>query len=301
MTLFSMTGFARVAGSLSFGKAEADWRWVWEIKTVNSRSLDVKCRLPTQMEGLEPQLRTEIGAVITRGSCQVQLQLSRTGGTNRLVVNEVVLSEAYQAVNSVAKRLGADTVPIAALLNIRGILDFEERADNEAVIAALQKAIFVDLKPALTALVAVRQAEGLALATILSEKLERMALQLSLARHAPGRAAPAVKARLLATIQQITDVASQFDSERLYQEAILLAAKADICEELDRLDAHVEAARNLIAEGGPVGRRLDFLAQEFGREANTLCAKSNDISLTRTGLELKTLVEQFREQIQNVE
>lgn len=294
MTLSSMTGFARTSGALD------DMSWVIEIKTVNARALDLKLRLPAQLEAVEPQIRAMIASAITRGACQLQLSLMRKTGEMRLTVNEAALAELYVTFSSIAARLGADPVPLARLIDLKGVLEYEERSMDEAALAALQAAVLADLEAAVAALVASRLSEGRALRDILHEKIDLIERLIMAADESPSRRPEAMKAKLSAAIQQLfSDVT--IDEQRLYQEAALLATKADIREELDRLYTHLKAARLLLSQGGPVGRKLDFLAQEFGRESNTLCAKSSDAALTAIGLDLKSVVEQFREQIQNVE
>ena len=187
------------------------------------------------------------------------------------------------------------------VLAVRGVVEIVEAADDEASFAAVCAGALDSLDSAIAALVASRRAEGAALTAILSERLEAIATLTQAADDNPARKPDAVRARLAASLAALTQSARGFDENRLYQEAILIAAKADIREELDRLKTHVAAARALIGEGGPVGRRLDFLAQELGREANTLCAKANDVSLTAQGLELRVQIEQLREQVQNIE
>jgi uncharacterized protein (TIGR00255 family) len=184
---------------------------------------------------------------------------------------------------------------------VRGVVEADEADEDETELTAVAEAILKTLDQAIAALVAARRAEGAALGAVLAERLDGIAALTQAADDNPARKPEAVRARLAANIADLLGSSRGFDEARLHQEAILLAAKADIREELDRLKAHVAAARALLAQGGAVGRRLDFLAQEFGREANTLCAKANDVSLTRQGLELRAQIEQLREQAQNVE
>ena len=294
MTVSSMTGFARVSGTLD------DASWVIEFKTVNAKALDVKIKLPALLEGLESNVRTAIARSITRGACQFQLSLTRKAGEMRFKVNEPVLAELFETFSNIAARLKIEPVPLSRLIDFKGVLDYEERNIDEAAFLVLQSAVLGDVDAAIAALLAARRSEGTSLYSILSDHIDRMEALIAAADALPSRRLEAVQARLAAALRQLlADVA--LDESRLYQEAALLAIRADIREELDRLYTHVKAARSLLTEGGCVGRKLDFLAQEFGREINTLCAKSNDAALTAIGLDLKSVVEQFREQIQNVE
>lgn len=297
MTINSMTGFARVSGGLADGSA----RWLIELKTVNARALDLKMRLPAPLDHLEPLLRLRIGKALARGSCQVLIQLVQDRTESGWTLNEAVLGELYRKVNAMARTLGAEPVGLSPLLGLKGVFEADDKTEPNADTGPLDAAVLTDIDRALAALIASRADEGRALLAILDEKIDRIAGLVSLADAHPSRRPEVVRARLEEAIQRLMEGASALDPQRLHQEAVLLATKADIREELDRLGAHVEAARTLLKDGGSIGRRLDFLTQELARESNTLCAKSSDIGLTAIGLDLKTLVEQFREQIQNVE
>ena len=297
MTIASMTGFARVSGQLDNGAAS----WIIELKSVNARALDVKLRLPPTLEHLEPVLRAGIGKALVRGSCQLLIQLSRPQPESALRLNVVALGALYRAVNAAANELGAGPVDLCSLLALKGIFETDARPEADGDAKVLDAAILGGFENALDALIAARHEEGRALSAILGAKVDEMARLVASADALPSRQPDAVRKRLEEAIRLLVENGPSFDPQRLHQEAILMATKADIREELDRLHAHIGAARVLLTDGGSVGRRLDFLAQEFTRESNTLCAKSSDIALTAIGLDLKTLVEQFREQIQNVE
>ena len=272
-----------------------------ELKSVNARALDVKLRLPASIEHLEPAIRMRIAKSIARGSCQLLVQMTRERRSGGLRLNEAWLRELHASLNKVAKSLGADPVGLAALLEVKGVFEAEELPDRAEDSTAQDEAILRDLDVALGALVRARQEEGEALSTVLRDKIDRIADLIDQADAHPSRQPEAVRLRLEELIRLLIGAAPSLDPQRLHQEAVLMATKADIREELDRLKAHVDAARTLLRDGASIGRRLDFLAQEFTRESNTLCAKSADVALTAIGLDLKTLVEQFREQIQNVE
>jgi uncharacterized protein (TIGR00255 family) len=288
----SMTGFARAAGTTG------PVQWAWEVRSVNGRGLDVRVRVPSGSDAAGEVARTALQKTLTRGQCQVSLALTRPETAARIRVNEALLASLAEAVARVPRPEGLAPATMDGLLGVRGVIEADEDASAETDSLARDLAEGVVLL--VTDLVEARRAEGRQLEEIISGQLRAMAELTHAAEDCPARKPDAVRARLAATIATLME-AGTFDPDRLHQEAVLLAAKADVREELDRLRAHLAAARELIATGGAVGRRLDFLAQELGREANTLCAKANDVSLSRIGLDLKAVVEQFREQVQNVE
>jgi uncharacterized protein (TIGR00255 family) len=295
MALSSMTGFSRSEGVSGASV------WAWEIKSVNSKGLDIKLRLPSGMDSAEPLARQKVAAAISRGSIFASLNVKREAAVSEVRINETVLAQVAEAARLIAERIDARAPAIDGLLAIRGVIDVVEPEEGEDERQALQSAVLAGLDRALTGLAAMRASEGAALETVLTARLDEIAGLKKDAEDNPARRPEAIKARLAEQVAVLLDSNKAFDPDRLHQEAILLASKADIREELDRLDAHVAAARKLLAEGGPVGRKLDFLSQEFNRETNTLCSKANDLSLTATGLSLKAAVEQFREQVQNLE
>ncbi|MCW2273972.1 YicC family protein [Rhodoblastus acidophilus] len=293
MTLASMTGFARQSG------AAAPFRWTWEIKTVNSKGLDLRLRLPPGFDALDLPARAAISKALTRGACQINLSVVRESVASAPRINRELLSHLLELAATLPRGDNVGPATLDGLLAVRGVVETGEDEDESAVAAA-QPAILKSLDKALADLVAMRAAEGAALHKIFSTRLDAIQRLTAAADACPARKPDAVRERLRAALAQLSDL-GRFDEARLHQEAILLAAKADIREELDRLYSHVAAARKLLADGGAIGRRLDFLAQEFGRETNTLCAKSNDSALTAIGLDLKVEVEQLREQAQNIE
>lgn len=296
MTLASMTGFARVAGAL--GRA----RWAWEVRSVNSKGLDIRIRVPPGSDAVEQAARQAVQARLKRGSVQATLTLERPEGVTEVRINERALAALLSAAQAVAARVpGAGTPSVDAILGMRGVVEFVEPEETAAEAAATAEAIGADFQAALEALAQAREREGAALEAILGERLSKIAELAAAADACPARRPEAIAKRLAEQVAALMGTGVALDPDRLHQEAAILATKADVREEIDRLHAHVEAARALIAEGVAVGRRLDFLSQEFGRETNTLCAKSNDRALTAIGLELKAVVEQFREQVQNVE
>jgi uncharacterized protein (TIGR00255 family) len=295
MSLKSMTGFARTSGT------SAPYRWAWEIKAVNSKGLDLRLRLPPGFDMIEAEARARISRRLARGTCYATLSVQRDAPPSEVRVNEAALAAVVAAVGRLpaAERVGPLTLD--GLLSVRGIVEVVEAGEDAEAQAAAGKAALAGLDSALDALVAARSEEGAALTQVLARRLERIGELTSAAENAPGRKPEAVRARLSATIGQLAGASPALDPVRLHSEALLLAAKADIREELDRLATHVAAGRDLVASPEPVGRRLDFLAQELAREANTLCAKSNDAELTAIGMELRVEIEQFREQVQNIE
>jgi uncharacterized protein (TIGR00255 family) len=295
MPVRSMTGFARRDGS---GEGH---RWTWELRSVNGKTLDIRLRVPPGFDNLEFPARERVGRVLTRGSVQVTLALELLGGAPRVRVNHEVLAEMIAAMNAIRERTNAAAPTLDGILGLRGVLEMADAELDADTRTRLCDLVLADLDRALEALAAARAREGAAIAAVLRLRLADIERLTAAAEAAPARQPEAIRARLVADIAALLDAAPALDPDRLHQEAVLLATKADIREELDRLTAHVAAARGLLAEDGPVGRRLDFLAQEFNREVNTLCAKAADRSLTTIGLELKSLVDQFREQIANVE
>lgn len=295
MTFSSMTGFARADG------AADGVRWQWELRSVNSRGLDVRVRLPSGYERLEPAARAQVSQRLERGNCSLSLSIQRDAHAGTLKINEIALEAVIAAANTLVDRAGAAPPSADGLLALRGVVEVEDAEADEEARAAIDAALLDTLGSALNQLVEMRRGEGARLADILSGQVDRIADLVDEAEVAPGRSSDVIARRLSEQVAQIMAASSSLDPARLHQEAALLATKADIREELDRLRAHVAAARELIGKGRAVGRRLDFLSQEFNREANTICSKSNDIALTRIGLEMKAVVDQIREQVQNVE
>lgn len=287
--IHSMTGFARAEGS-AFGL-----RWAWELRSVNGKSLDLRFRGPPGTDQLEPFLRERVAARIVRGSIQANLTVQREGTASSVRIDRAALAELV----AVARELGQAEPAIDRLLAIRGIVEIVA-GDPEPPVG-INEALLATLDIAVADLAAVRHSEGVAITKVLSARIDRVEVLAGEAERHPSRTAEAIRLRLADQLAVLFSATAALDRDRLHQEAMLLAARADIREELDRLVAHVAAARLLFAEGGAIGRRLDFLAQEFNRESNTLCAKANDRGLTAIGLELKATVDQFREQVQNLE
>jgi uncharacterized protein (TIGR00255 family) len=295
MSVSSMTGFARAAGS------SGPWRWAFELKSVNAKGLDLRLRMPTPFDRIETEARARLAKALARGTCFGALVAQREGAAIEARIDRVALESIAAAAREAAGKAGLAPPTMDGLLALRGVVETIEAGDDETSIAAACAGALMSVDEAIAALVATRRREGEALGALLSERLKSIAALVEAADTNPARRPEAVRDRLAQSVEALMNSSRGLDENRLYQEAILLAAKSDIREELDRLKTHVEAALALIREGGAIGRRLDFLAQELAREASTLCAKANDVSLTAQGLELRAQIEQFREQAQNVE
>jgi uncharacterized protein (TIGR00255 family) len=295
MTLSSMTGFARADGVCGA------YHWAWELKSVNAKGFELRLRLPPGWDAIEPALRASAAKALSRGTVHANLTVQRAGVPPVVRVNEPVLAAVIATMNDVGKRIDAARPSLDGILGIKGVIEVIDEDESEEDRRAGQAAVTAGFAKALASLIEMRRHEGEALGAVLRGRLDEIAALAARAEGAPGRKAEAIKARLAEQIATLMETSTRFDPDRLHQEAILIASKADIREEIDRLVAHVAQARHLIGEGGPVGRKLDFLSQELNRESNTLCAKSNDVELTTIGLELKTVVEQFREQVANLE
>jgi len=298
MALASMTGFARAAGQVE------GLSFTWELKSVNGRGLDLRLRVPTGFEGVEVPARKAAQQVLKRGNLQAGFTYERQTGEAGLGLKHAVLDQVIAAAAEVTRRaegrLSLAPMSAADLLAMRGVLDQGGAELDPDALAAREAAVLATFEAALKDLVAARDKEGAALAQIITGQIDAIErLTLDAEQVAAGHPAM-LRARLLEQIARVQEDV-EITPERLAQEVALLASKADVREEIDRLKAHVAQARSLIGEGGAVGRRLDFLTQEFHREANTLCSKSPDIDLTRIGLELKAVIDQLKEQVQNVE
>ncbi len=309
MTVQSMTGFARHTATFMSGADEnAQTRISWEIRCVNGKGLDARFRIPNGFDDLELQLRTALGRIFARGSFQVSLTIEEPEAQTALVINEALLSKVMQTAQQLQNQYGLAPASVDAVLNLRGILEPPQTLSDDAGKAALKAALLSSFDEALDALKLMRLQEGKRLSDLLGSHVDRIAELAVQARQDASRSAEAIRERLAGQVALLLDAMNSnrsaaivLDEQRLHMEAAFLATKADIQEELDRLDMHVAAAHKLLSDGGPAGRKLDFLSQEFNRETNTLCSKSNAASITAIGLELKAVVDQFREQVQNLE
>lgn len=292
-----MTAFASATGTCQ------GYGWTWDLRSVNGKGLDLRLRVPDWIEGLEAAIRARLGKSMTRGNVNLTLRVQSEDRTGQLTLNTATLDDILSAMAQVEARAMESGVTLAPatpadLLALRGVLD---SAGGVQDTTALRDALLQDLEPLLSSFLKMRQGEGSALTAVLSEQLE----QISVLTDQATQAADARQARMADTLRRqlarVTDHNDTVAPERLAQELALIAVKSDVTEELDRLRAHIIAARDLLAQGGPVGRKLDFLTQEFNREANSLCSKAQDSALSAIGLELKAVIDQMREQVQNVE
>jgi len=295
MALSSMTGFARGHG------VNGPYAWAWEIKSVNGKGLDMRLRLPAGWDAIELPVRARTAETLTRGSVQANLTVERSGAAPTVRINDAVLDAILTTVRKLGGKIEASPLSLDGLLALKGVIEVADPEEREDERRSAESAVIAGFGQVIESLAEMRLREGSALETILSVRLGELAALTERAERSPGRRPEVIRVRLAEQVAALLAQSERFDADRLHQEAIMIATKADVREELDRLAAHLAQARHLIEQGGPVGRRLDFLAQELNREANTLCAKANDVELTNIGLELKATVEQFREQVQNVE
>jgi uncharacterized protein (TIGR00255 family) len=295
MALSSMTGFARSHG------ASGPYAFEWELKSVNAKGFDLRLRLPPGWDDLEAPARKRAGELLSRGTVYANLNVKRANAGSVVRINEDVLGSIIRVAGELAGRIDAVAPSIDGLLGIKGVIEVVEPESTEEEDKVAKAAAAIAFEQALTELVSMRQREGETLGQILIQRMDEIERLAKKAEAAPGRKPEAIRARLAEQIAALLEASERFDSDRLNQEALLIATKADIREELDRIASHISQVREMIGKGGPVGRRLDFLSQEFNREVNTCCSKSNDLELTNTGLEMKNVVEQFREQVQNLE
>lgn len=295
----SMTGFAAREGG------QDDWVWTWDLKSVNGRGLDLKIRVPDWVPGLDQILRKSIATEVTRGSVTVALRLSRRQEAHQ-PINETALAAVLSTIGAVTRRAAEENVSLPApnaleILNFRGVSEAAQ-PDGDGM-AVLREALIADFDLAFPEFIAARQREGASTAAALRATLHALDAMTQEARTLLPARADRQAAQLQKSLQSVLDLAGQDapDPQRIAQELAVLAVKADVSEELERLDSHIAAARDILNGTGPMGRKLDFLMQEFNREANTLCAKANDTELTRIGLDMKVRIDQMREQVQNIE
>ena len=293
--LSSMTGYAR-AGASSGGI-----EFTCEARSVNGRGLDVRMRFAPGLDALEGELRRRVAQVISRGSLTLTINMTRPGAGGDVVVNQQALNTVLAALDDLSARVTVREASLHGILGLKGVLEQRETPLPPEAEEALHAAILATADGVLADLVLSRQAEGARLAAILNDRLTEIEDLTHKAEVHPSRNRDVILQKLRRQIAELSEAGVGLPEDRLAQEALLLATKADIREELDRLTAHIASARQLIANGGPVGRKLDFLSQEFNREANTLCAKSNAVDLTAIGLDLKAAIDQLREQVQNIE
>jgi uncharacterized protein (TIGR00255 family) len=295
MTIASMTGFARQPG------AHGNFTWAWELKSVNGKAFDVKLRLPQSFDHVEVPARAAIIQGFKRGNVQASLTTVGTETEEKIAINEGVLENYIALAEKLRTRLGSEKLNAESFLSLKGVFEYASMPISEEDQAAIDREILASLNQAVKALAVARRAEGAQLHKILTAQINRIEELTLAARDNPSRTPETIRARLKDQVTRLLETGASFDQERLHQEAVIIATRADIQEEVDRLVGHVESARELLTSTEPVGRKLDFLAQEFNREANTLCSKAGDKAMTTIGLDLKTTIDQLREQVQNIE
>ena len=295
MPLNSMTGFGRSDGR------HGQYSWAWEIRTVNGRGLEIRLRLPSGYDSLEQRVRESCKSHLTRGNCTIALSLKRDTSEVAARLNEDMFRQVADAAEKAQQIANAGPPTLDGLLSLRGVIEMVEEEESEAETKARLDAVLESFEAAIEAVQRTRGEEGGHLASAIAALLSEIDDLVGLIEHAPARTPDAISKRLREQIAKLLEDSSGLDEQRLHQEAVLLAAKADVEEEIARLRAHIAAARDLLAATEPVGRRFEFLAQEFNREANTICSKSNDTEITQNGLALKAAIDRLREQVQNIE
>ncbi len=294
-TLSSMTGFARIDGQTGGG------RWVWEAKSVNGKGLDIRLRLPPGFDSLDQSIRALAAKKMTRGSLTLSLTLELEGASTGYRINKTLLEELISLGQTLEIEGKVETPRLDALLAVRGVVETKDDALSPEDQKIMTTTLLEEANRLFDQLVMNRRFEGARLGEVLARLLQDLEKWCDAAEQEALQQPAALKERLNAALKELLGASPSLSEERLAQELALLATKADVREELDRLKAHIQAAYTLLHENGAIGRRLDFLCQELGREANTLCAKAQALNLTRIGLELKAGIEQFREQVQNLE
>lgn len=295
MAIRSMTGFARCDGGID------QTTWHWEIRSVNGRGLDMRVRLPGGLEAIEPAARAAIGSAVVRGNISANLHLQRPSNSVEVRLDEQNLEQVVQAAERVRELTGAAPPTAEALLAVKGVLEIVEKEEDPETVERRNARIVEDLQQALISLVDARRQEGEKLARVIGQQVDEIERLAAAAEASPSRQPDTIAERLGQQVATLMEASHSFDRDRLHQEAAMLATKADIAEELDRIKTHVSAAREMLEAGSPIGRKFDFLTQEFNREANTLCSKSNHIDVSRCGLAMKVAIDQMREQVQNIE
>ncbi|MHB2265726.1 YicC/YloC family endoribonuclease [Aliihoeflea sp. PC F10.4] len=296
MSVQSMTGFARASGSAGGDEI------AWELKSVNGKGLEARLRVPPGFESVEQLARQAIQKAFQRGNLQATLSISRVATTeSRVAVNEILLVELAALAQRLEREFGAAPARADGLLSLRGVIETQDTALDDEARATRDRKILSLLDEALSHLAAARGEEGAALRGLMLGHIDQIETLTDRAEADPAREPQAIRARLAEQVELLLKTGAPLDEARLNAEAAFLATKADIREEIDRLRTHIASARSLLADGGAIGRRLDFLSQEFNRESNTLCSKSNAATITAIGLELKAVIDQFREQVQNLE
>lgn len=290
-----MTGFARSQGTLE------DLTWHWELRSVNGRGLDIRLRLPPGYEALEQPARKTLSSAFARGNVSANLTARRTTNDVEIQLNEHVLHQVLTAVEKIRALTNAPAPTAEGLINTKGVLDILDKTESTDRQDVKQNELLSGLDHAITELKAMRGSEGQQLHKIIQKQLEEIDQNVTAIKRSAANQPEKVAERFKQQIDALLGGDTSIQQDRLHQEIAILLTKADVSEELDRIDAHIIAARELLQQSSPIGRKLDFLTQEFNREANTICSKSNDITITQSGLAMKAAIDQMREQVQNVE
>ncbi len=290
-----MTGFSRVDGT------SENVSWYWEVRSVNARGLDLRVRLAPGTESLEPTVRHTAAQSFCRGSVSMTLNINRQFSDVEVVLNEDVLQSVLKAVSRVEALSGSNSVRVDTLLGLKGVLDLREKTEDPEAVEKRNAEILVGLEKALEDVVSARENEGAQLETVIRQYIDEIERLAKKVEQSDSRKVETIKGRLKEQVAKLMETGKDFDAARLHQEAVLIATRSDVEEEIARVKAHVVRARELLEAEGPVGRKLDFITQELNRESNTLCAKSNCSETTNAGLALKVVVDQMREQVQNIE
>lgn len=298
--LHSMTGFARAEGRLG---APLPLSWVWEIRSVNNKGIDIRVRVPGGFESLDSAARQIVAENVSRGSVSINLSVTSEQDAADVRINEPLLDRLIQLAADKGRNLPAGLAParLDGLMAVKGVIEAQTPSLAPEALAARDRTLLDSLKKAMADLNTTRRQEAARLTPVIEGQISTMSGLVTQALASAAAHPDAVRARLTRQLTELAAGVPALTPERLAQEVALIVVKGDIREELDRLTAHIDQARDMLKEGGPCGRRLDFLSQEFNREANTLCSKSQDVALTRIGLDLKATIDQFREQIQNIE
>ncbi len=295
MPVHSMTGFSRTEGGTETVS------WFWELRSVNGKGFDLRLRLPPGLDTLEAKLRGLAGKRVSRGTIHASLTISREQSALEVRLNETVLQQVVEAAKRACEITGGAMPDTAALLGLRGVLEIADSEAQSVLEDGAGEALVGDFERGLAELVDARAGEGKRLEGIVEDQVDEIERLTELVEKSPVRSVDAIRARLGEQVKRLVEAEQSLEPARLHQEAVLIATRADVEEELKRLRSHVSAARGLVRNGGVIGRKLDFLAQEFQREANTLCSKSSDASITEAGLAMKVKIDQLREQVQNLE
>ncbi len=295
MPIQSMTGFARFEGR------NDDAKWVWEVRSVNGKGLDFRLRTPPGMDNLQPHIRKILAKSFSRGNLQINLALEREENISVPVINHEVLGAVIEAINTVQENIDCRPPSPEQILSIKGVMEQGSSTPDRDKEAVLERDLLRDFQYLVDELVKARTNEGTAVVAFLRDQISQIETQTRNIIKDPSRSLENIKTRLNTSVSLLLDNTTGLDLDRLHQEAAILAAKADLQEELDRLVAHTASAREILASEGPVGRKLDFLCQEFNRECNTICSKSNSSRVTAIGLDMKVVIDQLREQVQNLE